>query len=338
MTSEQEGSSVELSVNGENHQPSVPAAEEAVRSLESKAVSLDGSGNKLSPENRRQIQTMGLPPASRQLGTSGKIMAPTEGHQQTVGGVGSGAAVGGGGPWPLQSVRQWGYNAYKCTLQLVSERLGRATRTADLETEAAVAALRESRRRYEALLNLASALTKHFQAMCDTQRVLADAFLDLARQEPPALATDFQQSADSQRALQRSGEQLLVALQAFCTALSTLVNRTFEDALRTVSAYEFARVEFDAHRGDLDALSVRPSHGRTGAEVAKAEELKRQYEIRQQKFEQLRHDVRIKVQFLDENKIRVMQKQLRLFQSAVSAYFSGNQEALEAALRQINIK
>ncbi|PAA89309.1 hypothetical protein BOX15_Mlig005529g1 [Macrostomum lignano] len=174
--------------------------------------------------------------------------------------------------------------------------------------------------------------------MCDTQRVLADAFLDLARQEPPALATDFQQSADSQRALQRSGEQLLVALQAFCTALSTLVNRTFEDALRTVSAYEFARVEFDAHRGDLDALSVRPSHGRTGAEVAKAEELKRQYEIRQQKFEQLRHDVRIKVQFLDENKIRVMQKQLRLFQSAVSAYFSGNQEALEAALRQINIK
>lgn len=36
--------------------------------------------------------------------------------------------------------------------------------------------------------------------------------------------------------------------------------------------------------------------------------------------------------------VKVMHKQLLLFHNAVSAYFSGNQTALEATLKQFNIK
>uniref|UniRef100_A0A1I8F5R7 AH domain-containing protein n=1 Tax=Macrostomum lignano TaxID=282301 RepID=A0A1I8F5R7_9PLAT len=118
---------------------------------------------------------------------------------------------------------------------------------------------------------LLTSAIRPLQAMCDTQRVLADHFLTWPARSPRRSPPTFSRGADSQRgiAAQRRATAGGV-LQAFCTPCPTLVNRTFEDALRTVSAYEFARVEFDAHRGDLDALSVRPSHGRTGAEVAKA--------------------------------------------------------------------
>jgi len=51
----------------------------------------------------------------------------------------------------------------------------------------------------------------------------------------------------------------------------------------------------------------------------------------------LRDDVSIKLQFLDENRIKVMHKQLLLFHNAISAYFSGNQQALDSTLKQFSI-
>lgn len=75
-----------------------------------------------------------------------------------------------------------------------------------------------------------------------------------------------------------------------------------------------------------------------------------------QRYEQLRDDVQVKMRFLHENKVsillfglwnflyhgffqvKVMKKQLLLLHNATSAYFSGNQKALEAALQQFNLK
>ena len=48
--------------------------------------------------------------------------------------------------------------------------------------------------------------------------------------------------------------------------------------------------------------------------------------------------MQIKLKFLDENRVKVMQKQLLLFHSAVGAYFSGNQTALESMMKQFLIK
>ena len=69
-------------------------------------------------------------------------------------------------------------------------------------------------------------------------------------------------------------------------------------------------------------------------------------------FEKLRSDVQIKLKFLDENRVKVaffswnifqwvfqvMQKQLLLFHNAVAGYFSGNQTALDATMKQFAIK
>ena len=42
--------------------------------------------------------------------------------------------------------------------------------------------------------------------------------------------------------------------------------------------------------------------------------------------------------FLIDFQVKVMHKQLLLFNNAISAYFSGNQKALEATMSQFSIK
>jgi len=72
--------------------------------------------------------------------------------------------------------------------------------------------------------------------------------------------------------------------------------------------------------------------------VAKIEEAQKNFSLYKLSYEKLRDDVNIKLQFLDENRIKVMRKQLLLFHNAISAYFSGNQQALESTLKQFSIK
>ncbi|CAB1425399.1 unnamed protein product [Pleuronectes platessa] len=62
------------------------------------------------------------------------------------------------------------------------------------------------------------------------------------------------------------------------------------------------------------------------------------YQIHRDKYERLRSDVTIKLKFLEENKVKVMHKQLLLFHNAISAYFAGNQQQLEQTLIQFNVK
>ncbi|KAG8137207.1 hypothetical protein E2320_005732, partial [Naja naja] len=81
-------------------------------------------------------------------------------------------------------VRKWGINTYKCTKQLLSERFGRGSRTVDLELETQIELLRDTKRKYEALLGLARALTSHFYSLVQTQHALADAFSDLSQKSP----------------------------------------------------------------------------------------------------------------------------------------------------------
>lgn len=110
------------------------------------------------------------------------------------------------------------------------------------------------------------------------------------------------------------------------------------------------RVEYDAYRSELEA-------GRAAPEPALA-----QVERQRRHYERLRDDSAVKLRLLHENRVRtadtycfvgkssittyfsitldqvkVMNKQLLLFHNAVSAYFSGNNVALEAAVRHFNI-
>ncbi|KAM9347914.1 arfaptin-2b isoform 1-T1 [Symphorus nematophorus] len=234
----------------------------------------------------------------------------------------------------LETMKKWGLNTYKCTKQMISERFGRGSRTVDLELEAQIEVLRDTKRKYENVLRLARALTNHFYNMVQTQHALGDTFADLS-QKSPELRDEFGYNAETQKLLCKNGETLLGAINFFVSSINTLVNKTMEDTLMTIKMYENARLEFDAYRSDLEELSMGP---RDAVAMARIDAAQQQYQVQKDKYERLRSDVTIKLKFLEENKVKVMHKQLLLFHNAISAYFAGNQQQLEQTLKQFNIK
>ncbi|XP_029700166.1 arfaptin-2-like isoform X3 [Takifugu rubripes] len=234
----------------------------------------------------------------------------------------------------LDSVKKWGINTYKCTKQMFSEKFGRGSRTVDLELEAQIELLKDTKSKYENILRLATALISHFQSMVQTQQALGDTFTDLS-QKSPELQDEFGYNAETQKLLCKNGEALLGAISFFVSSVDTLVNKTMEDTLMTIRLYENARLEFDAYRSDLEELSLGP---RDAAAMVRIEMAQHDYQIHRDKYERLRSDVTIKLKFLEENKVKVMHKQLLLFHNAISAYFAGNQQQLEQTLLQFNVK
>nr|CAD7577557.1 unnamed protein product [Timema californicum] len=234
----------------------------------------------------------------------------------------------------IETIKNWSISTYKCTKQLMFEKLGKTSRTVDSELESQIEQLRDTQRKYSNVLRLSRALASHFYHVVQTQHALGEAFSDLA-QKSPELQEEFLYNAETQRNLTKNGETLLGALNFFVSSVNTLCNKTIEDTLLTIRQYETARIEYDAYRTDLELLAQAP---RTDVNTARLEEAQQNYDHHRTHFEKLRSDVSIKLKFLDENRIKVMHKQLLLFHNAVSAYFSGNQSALEATLKQFNIK
>lgn len=60
------------------------------------------------------------------------------------------------------------------------------------------------------------------------------------------------------------------------------------------------RVEYDAYRTDLEELNLGPRDATT---LPKIEQSQIQFQIHREKYEKMRNDVSIKLQFLEENKV-----------------------------------
>ena len=191
---------------------------------------------------------------------------------------------------------------------------GTGTKTVDTDLEEQILMLKETQIKYTELLKLAEQMMQHFQRMTNSQRDLAAAFADLEMKSPESaeLQYELNNSVETQRSLIMNGEILLGALSFFISNLTTLVHTTMEDSIVTVKTYESAR----------ESMPLA----------------KHQHDIHKEKFDKLRTTLTIKLGFLEENKVKVMQKQLLLFQNATSAYFSGDKQALENCVKTFHFK
>nr|XP_046274065.1 arfaptin-1 isoform X2 [Scatophagus argus]XP_046274073.1 arfaptin-1 isoform X2 [Scatophagus argus] len=234
----------------------------------------------------------------------------------------------------LDLVRKWSINTYKCTRQILSEKLGRGSRTVDMELEAQIEILRDNKRKYQNVIKLAQTLANQLSQMMQTQRQLGDAFADLSLKSPE-LHEEFGYNADTQKLLAKNGETLLGAINFFISSVDTLVDKTIEDTMLNIKQYENARVEYDAYRTDLEELNLGP---RDASTMPKIELSQQQFQVHREKYERMRNDVSIKLKFLEENKVKVLHNQLILFHNAIAAYYAGNQQQLEQTLKQFHIK
>ncbi|XP_034437122.1 arfaptin-1 isoform X3 [Hippoglossus hippoglossus] len=234
----------------------------------------------------------------------------------------------------LDLVRKWSINTYKCTRQILSEKLGRGSRTVDLELEAQIEVLRDNKRKYQNVIRLAQTLANQLSQIMQTQRQLGDAFADLSLKSPE-LHEEFGFNAETQKLLSKNGETLLGAITFFIASVNTLVDKTIDDTMITIKLYEVARVEYDAYRTDLEELNLGPRDATT---MPKIELSQQQFQLHREKYERMREDVSVKLKFLEENKVKVLHNQLILFHNAIAAYYAGNQQQLEQTLKQFHIK
>lgn len=144
---------------------------------------------------------------------------------------------------------------------------------------------------------------------------------------------DFKRSSIVLKTSVQNGERLIAALNCFCSNLSTLIYKTMDDTIATIKQLESVRLDYDAERNSLNSISSSLPYS-SMATAYSSDRL----ELAKARYDQLRIDVQIKMQFLEENTIKVVHRQLALFNSAFTSYSSGNTAALEATLKDFSIK
>lgn len=241
------------------------------------------------------------------------------------------AAVPLSKPFTVKAFKDWGLTTLKCTKQKVMERLGHGTKTIDSELELQIEVLRDTHAKYQVILRQVRALSSNFMAVVQSQRDITDTFCDLS-QKMPELHQEFACNAETQKTMFKSGEMLVGALEFFTSNLGTLCDKTIEDTLLTVKQYETARVEYDAFRTDFETQQQMVLK-----DPVKLEEAQQKFDLHREKFDRMRSDLNIKMKLLDENKIKVMRRQLVLLQDAIAVYLSGNHLLVEEAMTRFNI-
>jgi hypothetical protein len=108
----------------------------------------------------------------------------------------------------LELVKKWSKSTFKCTKQLLTERLGKANRTVDADLEAKIESLRETKRKYEQILDISQKMTHHFFQLFNSQKQLGELFHDLSHKNLD-LQNEFTVNSEVQKSLFRNGEILL---------------------------------------------------------------------------------------------------------------------------------
>uniref|UniRef100_A0A3P8PND8 AH domain-containing protein n=1 Tax=Astatotilapia calliptera TaxID=8154 RepID=A0A3P8PND8_ASTCA len=230
----------------------------------------------------------------------------------------------------FRRVRNWSITKYKYTRQALSEKLGRGSRTVDLDLEPRLELLKDDRQRYENMTSLAQTLASQLSQLTVTQKNLGDAFTELSV-KTPTLHLEFGINADAQRFLSKSGETLTEAINAFTSDMNTLVNKTIEDTMINAKQYETVRIEYDAFRVDLEELNMGP---RDAVTVPKLEQAQKDFQTQREKYEKLRDDLSVKVKLLEGNKVKVLHNQLWMLHCAFAAHSLSCQNFLEKNIQE----
>ncbi|CAF1258096.1 unnamed protein product, partial [Didymodactylos carnosus] len=200
----------------------------------------------------------------------------------------------------IETLKQWSKTTFKCTKQVINEKLGKSSRTVDEELEQQIEQLRDLKRHYESMLSTTQKMAVHFSNLITTQQMLRDSF-DI-QQKSGELVDEFGNNANVQRLLAANGEQLLSAMNFFISTLHTLITKTIEDTMNTVKLYETSRIEYDAYRNDYELLIANKITNVSSSSSASEEIIRRNYQQHKERYEKFKADATVKLKFLDENK------------------------------------
>jgi len=214
--------------------------------------------------------------------------------------------------------------SYKHTKHAVYEHLGKVERTVDSDLDGRIESLRELNRCYQEVLATATAYTNFFAQGINMQRNLSEALTKLASRED-SLNKELNSSGTLMLSLHKNGEELLRRLSYLVSSLDVLTNKTIVDTLTTIERHDKSRMEYDMSRHEWNALRKDPN-----AQPQAIDEAEKACNAQLEKYSQLKSDVRVKLTLLEENRIKVMRKQLALIQSSLHSCLSDNLKAIDS--------
>ncbi|XP_038164213.1 arfaptin-1-like isoform X4 [Cyprinodon tularosa] len=230
----------------------------------------------------------------------------------------------------LERVRKWSISKYKFTRQALAEKLGRGSRTVDLDLEPRLELLKDDRQRYDNMTKLAQTLASQFAYFSLIEKALGETFNELSFKSKN-LHVEFGMNAEAQKFLSKSTDTLTSAINSFTSDMDTLVNKTIEDTMISAKQYEVARIEYDAYRVDLEELNMGPRDANT---LPKLEQAQKTFQGQRERYQKVRDDLSVKVKLLEENRVKVLHNQLWLLHSAVAAHCMSCHSFLEKNMEQ----
>jgi len=225
-------------------------------------------------------------------------------------------------------LKDWGLKTYRCTKQMYNERTGKGTRTVDFQLDEKIQKIKNTKARYTRLLELTSALSGQLQTIKGTHKAMSEVFNDLTRQQPELMG-ELSVNGSVYHHITDQSDTLIKVLSSFADSLKTLVTQTIQDSLDTITNYERCRVEYDAYRNQLEELQMTQRNAMSG----KVRETQFKMDQARTTYEQKRSDVGVKLELLDENRIKVMKQQCLLLHSATVAYFNGSYEKVRETVK-----
>jgi len=198
----------------------------------------------------------------------------------------------------ILEVKDWGLKSFRITKQVVNEKLGKGTRTVDFVLEEKIEKIKDTKSRYQRLLELAQILQTQLTAVQGTKRAMAEIFVDLSHKQRE-LEGEMIANGKSFESVNDQSETLIKALVSFTDGLKTLVERTIQDSLDTITKYDKTRVEFDAYRTRMEEVQMTPKYDMSGQKLRAAQI---EMDKARAEYEKKRHDVSVQLKLLDENK------------------------------------
>lgn len=223
----------------------------------------------------------------------------------------------------IDSLKKWTVSTYKNTKHLCMEQMGKLEKTVDKELEERIDGLRDLKKCYLEVLSTANHFSNYMAMANNMQRSMANAFCELASKET-TIAKELNLQSELLGLMAQNNEPLQRNLSLFISSLQTLTDSTIEDTFMTIENHDKARLEFDVSRQELQNARENPAS--TAETIAELQEETNRLKL---KYEQLKEDVRAKMVLLEENRCRVLRKQIQTLQDAFAVCYMGGAQAVE---------
>lgn len=220
---------------------------------------------------------------------------------------------------------------FRIVKQYCNEKFGHGQKTIDQEVHEKLTRLKTDKVIYQKLLKLSNQYLEDHRKFMKSQSNFGE-FLKEVGLKTPEATDSLTSSGNVQCRIAHAQQPVNLSLQRFTNAIETLVDKTMMDSVSSSNRLNQTRLEFDAIRTELEDLqrkSIGPPND---------VRLIHKYNSTREQYAKNREELLVKLQLLDENRIRVLKNSLETFDISQSRYLGECNDIVQQAEYQLNQK